>query len=58
MGVWTDEAQTNNDKLIARQEALAAAWTALKAENPDNWESAWAERRRQTLSDGGFQVVF
>jgi TRAP transporter TAXI family solute receptor len=58
LGVWTDEAQDHNDQLLARQEALAAAWEALRAENPENWESAWAERRRQALQDGGFQVIF
>lgn len=58
LGVWTDEAQAHNDQLLARQEALAAASEALQAEKPDDWESAWAERRRQALQDGGFQVIF
>jgi uncharacterized protein len=58
LGIWTDVAQAHNDQLVARQEALAAAWEALMAENPEDWESAWAERRRQALQDGGFQVIF
>ena len=58
LGVWSEEAQANNDDLIARQEALAAAWEALEAEAPENWEEAWAERRRQALEEGGFRVVF
>ncbi|HUF86800.1 MAG TPA: TAXI family TRAP transporter solute-binding subunit [Thermohalobaculum sp.] len=57
-GVWTDEAQAHNDKLVARQAALQAAWEELKAENPENWDEAWAEKRRQALADGGFEVVF
>ena len=57
-GVWTPEAQAHNDQLVARQEALAAAWEELKGEAPDNWEEAWAEKRRAALADGGFQVVF
>ena len=57
-GLWTDEAQAHNDDLVARQEALAAAWEELKAEGPENWEEAWAEKRRQALEDGGFNVVF
>jgi TRAP transporter TAXI family solute receptor len=57
-GVWTAEDQAFNDHLIQRQEALAAAWTALKAENPADWQAAWAERRRQVLKDGGFAPVF
>lgn len=57
-GLWTDRAQANNDRLIARQDALADAWTALKAENPDNWKNTWAARRAQALKDGGFQPLF
>ena len=58
IGVWTDEAQAHNDQLIARQEALAAAWEELKTENPENWEEAWNEKRRAALEAGGFEVVF
>ncbi len=57
-GVWTDAAQAHNDKLIARQEALAAAWEDLKAEAPDNWNEAWPKKRREALAAGGFQVAF
>ncbi|MEQ6250030.1 TAXI family TRAP transporter solute-binding subunit [Sulfitobacter sp. HNIBRBA3233] len=57
-GVWTDAAQAHNDNLIARQEALAAAWEALKAEAPEDWEAAWDAARRAALKDGGFQVTF
>jgi TRAP transporter TAXI family solute receptor len=57
-GVWSEEAQAHNDQLIAKQEALIAAWEELKAESPDNWEEAWAEKRRAALEEGGFQVVF
>lgn len=57
-GVWTEAAQAHNDTLIARQEALRAAWDALKAEAPADWPKAWTERRRQALTEGGFQVIF
>ncbi len=57
-GVWTDEAQAHNDKLISRQDALAAAWDALKSEGPADWDATWPERRRAALQDGGFQVAF
>jgi hypothetical protein len=57
-GLWSEEAQAHNDNLIARQEALKSAWDALKEEAPENWEEAWAEKRRQALEEGGFQVVF
>lgn len=57
-GLWSDEAQAHNDGLIARQKALMDAWTALEAQNPENWAEAWAEARRKALTDGGFNVVF
>ncbi len=58
IGVWNDEAQAHNDKLIARQEALQKAWEELQAQNPDNWEEAWDQKRREALKAGGFEVVF
>ena len=57
-GVWSDEAQAHNDNLIARQAALMAAWKALEAEAPENWEEAWDAKRRSALEAGGFAVVF
>ncbi len=57
-GLWTEEAAAHNDDLVARQEALAAAWESLVAEGPENWEEAWAEQRRAALEEGGFEVVF
>lgn len=57
-GLWSDEAQAHNDRLIARQEALSAAWEELKAEAPSDWDAAWTERRREALKAGGFEVVF
>ncbi|MFK7752540.1 MAG: TAXI family TRAP transporter solute-binding subunit [Sedimentitalea sp.] len=57
-GVWTDAAQAHNDNLIERQNVLSAAWTALEAQSPADWEAAWSEARRKALSDGGFEIVF
>ncbi|MEM7499928.1 MAG: TAXI family TRAP transporter solute-binding subunit [Pseudomonadota bacterium] len=57
-GVWSDAAQAHNDNLIARQEALAAAWEELKAEGPEDWAAAWDAKRRAALEAGGFEVVF
>lgn len=57
-GLWSDADQAHNDNLVARQNALMAAWDALKAENPDNWEEAWDAARRKALEAGGFSVVF
>ncbi len=57
-GVWTDEAQAHNDQLVARQAALAAAWEELKAAKPDDWNEAWAAKRKEALEAGGFPMVF
>ncbi|KKL81349.1 hypothetical protein LCGC14_1995640, partial [marine sediment metagenome] len=57
-GMWSEEAQANNDKLISRQKALSDAWEALKSESPEDWDAAWAEARRTALEEGGFEVVF
>ncbi len=58
IGVWTEEAETHNQKLIERQEVLVEAWEELKAESPENWTEAWDEKRRAALKDAGMQVVF
>jgi len=58
VGVWTDAAQAHNDNLVARQAALKAAWTALKAEAPADWMATWNTKRREALAAGGFEVVF
>ena len=59
-GLWTAEAQAHNDKLIARQKALADAWAALESKgvSDDAWEAEWESARREALKAGGFQVVF
>ena len=57
-GIWNEEAQAHNDSLIARQEALAAAWEELKAQDPDDWTAAWTEARKAALEEGGFDVTF
>ena len=59
-GLWTGEAQAHNDKLIARQKALADAWAALESKgvSDDAWEAEWESARREALKAGGFQVVF
>lgn len=58
IGVWTEEAQVNNDMLIARQDALGKAWAELVAEGAEDWEAAWAVKRNEALEAGGFTKVF
>lgn len=58
IGKWNDDAQAHNDRLVARQAALAKAWADLKAKGSDNWAADWDAARRKALADGGFEVVF
>ena len=58
VGAWTEAAQANNERMIERQEALMAAWEALKAEAPADWDAAWADARRKALTEAGFKPVF
>ena len=58
VGAWSEEAQVHNDSLLERQAALAAAWAELKEAGPENWDEAWAAKRKEALAAGGFAVVF
>ncbi len=60
IGKWSDAAQAHNDGLIARQEALMAAWKKLADSGTaeGDWVGAWDVARREALKNGGFTVVF
>jgi uncharacterized protein len=53
-GIWTEEAQAQNDALIARQDQLAAAWDELMQQGLEGEElsAAWEERRAQIPMPG------
>ncbi|SDF48866.1 TRAP transporter solute receptor, TAXI family [Salipiger thiooxidans] len=58
-GVWTDEMQAHNDRLVARQDALKAAWDAVVAMNISDeaeFAAAWKAKRIEMLEAGGFDV--
>lgn len=59
-GVWNDEAQAHNDRLIERQRVLAQAWQeALTLDVADDkWEETWVQKRRMALEAAGFDPVF
>jgi hypothetical protein len=48
------------DMLIARQDALAKAWTDFVARGVSeaDWNGEWEKARREALVAGGFQLVF
>ena len=58
VGVWNDEAQAHNQRLIERQNVLAQAWQAHKAENPDDFSEVWMIRRADALTAAGFDPIW
>ena len=61
-GVWKAEHEAHNQKLIQRQDALAAAWAEfLKANPPDDkaaFTKAWMDARGAALAKIGQDAVF
>ena len=58
IGVWNDEAQAHNQRLIERQNVLAQAWRAHRAEDPDDFSAAWMVRRTEALTSAGFDPIW
>ena len=60
-GLWTPEAQANQDKLVERQEVLLQAWNAFVDGAPEGEEEfapAWMEARAAALEEAGHEVFF
>lgn len=61
-GVWSDDVEAYNRKLIGRQDTLAAAWEAFtKAGAPtdkDAFAKAWMAARKAALTKAGLDPVF
>lgn len=55
-GQWKPEHQAHNDRLVARQKVLAAAWAGMKkGSNADDkaFEQAWMKARADALAKAG-----
>ena len=52
-GLWSDAAQENNDKLLARQDLLASAWEKVADVPAGEKTEQWLEMRRDTLKEAG-----
>ncbi|MCA0964620.1 TAXI family TRAP transporter solute-binding subunit [Salipiger bermudensis] len=52
-GLWSDAAQANNDKLLARQDLLASAWEKVADVPAGEKTERWLEMRRDTLEEAG-----
>ncbi|WP_370269340.1 TAXI family TRAP transporter solute-binding subunit [Nioella sp.] len=60
-GLWTPEAQENQDKLVDRQKVLADAWGGFVDSAPDDEEAftaAWMKVRAEALETAGHDVFF
>jgi len=58
IGVWSDEAEAHNQRLIERQDVLAKAWQAQLDANPGDFTQAWMMRRAQALDAAGFDPIW
>ena len=60
IGEWTDDNQATTDRVLERNEVLAAAWKEfLETEvSQDEFETKWLEVRKKHLEDAGFSVPF
>ena len=58
IGVWSDEAEAHNRRLIERQAVLAAAWREQKAADPEDFVDAWMQRRAEALVAAGFEPIW
>jgi TRAP transporter TAXI family solute receptor len=60
-GVWTEDNETHNKKLVQRQDTLVATWTAfLKGTPPDDKDTftkAWMAARKDALTKAGMDSV-
>lgn len=61
-GLWTDEMQAHNDKLLERMALLQETWQQHLAENEDlddeAFTSSWQEARAAALEAAGMNVIF
>ena len=59
-GVWSDEFQKHNDRLMKRQQVLAQAWQATLKEKQggDDFRAFWMKRRAAALRAAGFEPIW
>jgi TRAP transporter TAXI family solute receptor len=61
-GAWKPEHEAHNQKLLKRQETLAAAWDAFVKANPpedkDAFTKGWIVARKSALAAAGMDPVF
>ncbi len=61
VGIWTNEFEAHNQRLIQRQQVLAEAWAEMADQNVSGREefaAAWQRLRGQRLEAAGFDPVW
>ena len=58
ISVWSEADDAHNSRLIQRQNVLATAWQAHRAEDPDDFSAAWMVRRAAALDAAGFDPIW
>ena len=57
-GMWSDEAEAHNQKLLERQAILAAAWEGMADKSGDDFKDRWMAVRAKALTDAGMAPVW
>nr|WP_299240687.1 TAXI family TRAP transporter solute-binding subunit [uncultured Halomonas sp.] len=57
-GVWTEEMQAHQDKLVERQNLLLDTWKTFTSGDTPEDEDAWMQTRASALRDAGFEPIF
>jgi len=57
-GMWSDEAEAHNQKLLERQAILAAAWEGMADKSGDDFKNRWMAVRAKALTDAGMEPVW
>lgn len=58
VGRWSDAAQANQERLLARQAVLKKAWDAYTANPADDFDKGWMTARADALSGAEMEVIF
>lgn len=62
IGVWTEEMQTHQERLVERQNLLLEAWERFTSgdvpEEETAFRDAWMQSRATALRDAGFEPIF
>ncbi|WP_288903509.1 TAXI family TRAP transporter solute-binding subunit [uncultured Sneathiella sp.] len=60
VGVWTDDMEANNNKMIERQNVLAEAWATMKDKDLDGdaFKDEWMKVRAAALEAAGMNPIF